>query len=128
MELSTSLEDEKNHSAFLEMSLETEKDKNDESAKTEKIVAHQLKGALDVVQVLNIGWSRICVTCDVIVQKKKFEWILAYLKNFSKNNPIKSFVLKRRWHRNNRSIDILNQHTAPKSYLSLIKIRTWMRQ
>ena len=70
MELSTSLEDEKNHSAFLEMSLETEKDKNDESTKTEKIVAHQLKGALDVVQVLNIGWSRICVTCDVIVQKK----------------------------------------------------------
>ena len=58
MELSTSLEDEKNRSAFLEMSLETEKDKNDESAKTEKIVAHQLKGALDVVQVWNIGWSR----------------------------------------------------------------------
>ena len=58
VELSTSLEDEKNRSAFLEMSLETEKDKNDESAKTEKIVAHQLKGALDVVQVWNIGWSR----------------------------------------------------------------------
>ena len=52
VELSTSLEDEKNHSAFLEVSLENEKDKNDESVKTEKIVAHQLKGALDVVQVL----------------------------------------------------------------------------
>ena len=58
MELSFSLEDEKNRSAFLEFSLGTEKDKNEESAKTEKIVAQQLKGALDVVQVLNIGWSR----------------------------------------------------------------------
>lgn len=55
MELSTSLEDEKNRSAFLEVSLVTEKEKNDESAKTEKLVATQLKGALDVVQVLNIG-------------------------------------------------------------------------
>lgn len=54
MELSASLEDEKNRSAFLEVSLETEKEKNDESEKTEKLVAHQLKGALDVVQVLNI--------------------------------------------------------------------------
>lgn len=53
MELSFSLEDEKNRSAFLEFSLGTEKDKNEESAKTEKIVAQQLKGALDVVQVLN---------------------------------------------------------------------------
>ena len=51
MDLSTSLEDEKNRSAFLEVSLETEKEKNDESAKTEKLVAQQLKGALDVVQV-----------------------------------------------------------------------------
>ena len=58
VELSTSLEDEKNRSAYLEASLETEKDKNDESAKTEKMVAQQLKGALDVVQVLNIGKSR----------------------------------------------------------------------
>ena len=58
MELSFSLEDEKNRSAFLEFSLGTEKDKNEESAKTEKIVAQQLKGALDVVQVLNIGWLR----------------------------------------------------------------------
>ena len=55
VELSASLEDEKNRSAFLEVSLETEKEKNDESEKTEKLVAHQLKGALDVVQVLNIG-------------------------------------------------------------------------
>lgn len=55
MELSASLEDEKNRSAFLEVSLETEKEKNDESEKTEKLVAHQLKSALDVVQVLNIG-------------------------------------------------------------------------
>ena len=54
VELSTSLEDEKNRSAYLEVSLETEKDKNDESTKTEKIVAQQLKGALDVVQVLNV--------------------------------------------------------------------------
>ena len=54
VELSASLEDEKNHSAFLEVSLETEKEKNDESEKTEKLVAHQLKGALDVVQVPNI--------------------------------------------------------------------------
>jgi len=52
VELSTSLEDEKNRSAFLEVSLEAEKEKNDESAKTEKLVAQQLKGALDVVQVL----------------------------------------------------------------------------
>ena len=28
--------------------------------------------------------------------EKKLEWILAYFKNFSKNNPIKSFFLKRR--------------------------------
>ena len=62
MELSTSLEDEKNRSAFLEVSLETEKDKNDESAKTEKIVAQQLKGALDVVQVLNIKRDSHAVT------------------------------------------------------------------
>jgi len=54
VELSASLEDEKNRSAFLEVSLETEKEKNDESEKTEKLVAHQLKGALDVIQVPNI--------------------------------------------------------------------------
>ena len=59
VELSASLEDEKNRSAFLEVSLETEKEKNDESEKTEKLVAHQLKGALDVVQVLNIVGVRI---------------------------------------------------------------------
>ena len=73
MLLSTSLEDEKNRSAFLEVSLETEKDKNDESAKTEKIVAQQLKGALDVVQVRTEHWvvtlSRTCVTSDLVLYK-----------------------------------------------------------
>lgn len=111
MELSTSLEDEKNRSAFLEMSLETEKDKNDESAKTEKIVAHQLKGALDVVQVWNIGWSR----CHAITHLRdlrpyspeiKLEWTLAYFKNFSKNNT--DLFFRRRWHQNNRSISQKN--------------------
>lgn len=67
MDLSTSLEDEKNRSAFLEVSLENEKEKNDESAKTEKLVAQQLKGALDVVQVLTgfcLMWESFVVVCD----------------------------------------------------------------
>ena len=51
VELSEVLEEEKNRSAYLDVSLEAEKEKNNESAKTEKIVAQQLKGALDAVQV-----------------------------------------------------------------------------
>lgn len=80
VELSTSLEDEKNRSAFLEVSLETEKDKNDESAKTEKIVAQQLKGALDVVQVLTLGSHAVTHLRDTLPYslEVKLEWISGY--------------------------------------------------
>ena len=60
VELSTSLEEEKNRSAFLEVSLENEKETKDESAKTEKLVAQQLKGALDVVQVRTFYQLQLC--------------------------------------------------------------------
>ena len=71
VELSTSLEDEKNRSTFLEVSLENEKEKKDESAKTEKLVAQQLKGALDVVQVMRDFLLRF--TADRKVLKCSFK-------------------------------------------------------
>lgn len=50
-ELTEVLEDEKNKSALLDASLDAEKERKMEAAKTEKVVAKQLKNALDAVQV-----------------------------------------------------------------------------
>lgn len=50
-ELTEALEDETNKSALLDASLDAEKERKMEAAKTEKVVAKQLKNALDAVQV-----------------------------------------------------------------------------
>ena len=50
-ELNGALEDEKNKSARLDASLGVEKERKLEAAKTDKVVAKQLKNALDAVQV-----------------------------------------------------------------------------
>lgn len=51
MDLSTALDEEKEKTLHLDASLEAEKERNVDSTKADKLVAQQLKGALDGVQV-----------------------------------------------------------------------------